>query len=88
INGLSCIDPDGAFYIFANVKKLIGKTFGRERIKNDKDVAKFFLNVAHVAVVPGVAFGYEGYVRFVFAKSLDTIKEGLDRIEKAILRLE
>lgn len=88
INGLSCIDPDGAFYIFANVKKLIGKTFGGERIKNDKDVAKFFLNVAHVAVVPGIAFGYEGYVRFVFAKSLDTIKEGLDRIEKAILRLE
>ena len=55
--------PRRCFYIFANVKT-DRQNLGRERIKNDKDVAKFFLNVAHVAVVPGVAFGYEGYVRF------------------------
>ncbi|MEA4877648.1 MULTISPECIES: pyridoxal phosphate-dependent aminotransferase [Bacteria] len=88
IEGLSCVNPDGAFYIFANVKKMFGKCFQGEKIENDRDVAKFFLNAAHVAVVPGVAFGYEGYVRFVFAKSLETIREGLDRIEEAMFHLE
>ncbi|HPT65176.1 MAG: pyridoxal phosphate-dependent aminotransferase [Acetomicrobium sp.] len=84
IEGLSCIEPKGAFYVFANVKNLFGRTYNGNKLENDKDVANFFLKAAHVAVVPGIAFAYEGYVRFVFAKSLGTIKEGLDRIEKAI----
>lgn len=87
IEGLSCIEPKGAFYVFAKVKDLFGRTYEGKKLESDKDVANFFLKVAHVAVVPGIAFAYEGYVRFVFAKSLEVIKEGLDRIEEAISEL-
>jgi len=88
IEGIKCQYPDGAFYTFPNVTALYGKEDDGNIIRSDMDVAKFFLNKAHVAVVPGVAFNYTGYVRFVFAKSMEEIKEGLDRIEKAIKELK
>ena len=88
IEGIRCQYPDGAFYTFPNVTSLYGKKYNGNIIGNDVDVAKFFLEKAHVAVVPGVAFNYSGYVRFVFAKSMEEIKEGLDRIEKAIEELK
>jgi len=88
IEGIKCNYPDGAFYTFPNVTALYGKEYSGNIIRNDMDVAKYFLEKAHVAVVPGVAFNYSGYVRFVFAKSLEEIKKGLDRIEKAIKELK
>ena len=88
IESIRCQYPDGAFYAFPNVTALYGKEYNGNIIGNDVDVAKFFLEKAHVAVVPGVAFNYSGYVRFVFAKSMEEIKEGLDRIEKAIKELK
>ncbi len=88
IEGIRCQYPDGAFYTFPNVTALYDKEYDGNIIRNDMDVAKFFLKKAHVAVVPGVAFNYSGYVRFVFAKSMEEIKEGLDRIEKAIKELK
>ncbi len=87
IEGLKCQNPDGAFYTFPNVTALYGKKYDGNIINNDLEVAKFFLEKAHVAVVPGVAFNYPGYVRFVFAKSMEEIKEGLNRIEQAIAEL-
>jgi aspartate aminotransferase len=87
IDRMSCVKPDGAFYAFANVQGVYGASFGDTVIRNDLDVSRFFLEEAHVAVVPGVAFEYPGYVRFVFAKSMEAIKEGLDRVERAISRL-
>ena len=88
IEGIRCQYPDGAFYTFPNVASLYGKKYNGNIIGNDVDVAKFFLEKAHVAVVPGVAFNYPGYVRFVFAKSIEEIKKGLDRVEKAIKELK
>jgi len=88
IEGIRCQYPDGAFYTFPKITNLFGKKYNGKIIINDVDVAKFFLEKAHVAVVPGVAFNYSGYVRFVFAKSMEEIKEGLDRIEKAIKELK
>jgi len=88
IEGITCQYPDGAFYTFPNITSLYGKKYNGNIIRSDVDVAKFFLNKAHVAVVPGVAFNYSGYIRFVFAKSMEEIKEGLDRIEKAIKELK
>jgi len=88
IEGIKCNYPDGAFYAFPNVTALYGKKYNGNIIGNDVNVAKFFLEKAHVAVVPGVAFNYLGYVRFVFAKSMEEINEGLDRIEKAIKELK
>ena len=88
IKGIKCQYPDGAFYTFPNVTALYSKKYDGNIIRSDIDVAKFFLEKAHVAVVPGAAFNYLGYVRFVFAKSIEEIKEGLDRIEKAIKELK
>jgi len=88
IEGIKCQYPDGAFYTFPNVTALYSKEYNGNTIRNDFDVAKFFLEKAHVAVIPGVAFNYSGYVRFVFAKSMEEIKEGLERIEKAIKELK
>jgi len=88
IEGISCQYPDGAFYTFPNVTDLYGKKYNGNIIRSDVDVARFFLNKAHVAVVPGLAFNYPDYVRFVFAKSMEVIKEGLNRIEKAIKELK
>ena len=88
IEGIRCQYPDGAFYTFPNVTSLYGKKYNGNIIGSDVDVAKFFLEKAHVAVVPGLAFNYSGYVRFVFAKSMEEIREGLDRIEKAIKELK
>jgi len=88
IEGIKCNYPDGAFYTFPNVTALYGKKYNGTTIENDMDVAKYFLEEAHVAVVPGVAFNYPGHIRFVFAKSMEEIKEGLDRIERAIKELK
>ena len=88
IKGVRCRYPDGAFYTFPNVTALYGKKYDGNIIRSDVDVAKFFLNKAHVAVVPGLAFNYSGHIRFVFAKSMEEIKEGLDRIERAIKDLK
>jgi len=87
IRGLHCKAPDGAFYTFPNVSGLYGKSYDGKTIKDDMDVAKFFLEKAHVAVVPGKAFMYPGHVRFVFARSMEEIREGLERVESAVKTL-
>ena len=76
INGfekMSCVNPGGAFYCFAN----IGKT-GLKSL----EIAEKLLEEVSVAVVPGIAFGSDEHVRLSFATSMDTIKKGLDRIEE------
>lgn len=84
IEGLSCRKPQGAFYVMANVSKLFGKTIGGEVIKDDMQLAAALLEKAHVAVVPGSAFGASDFVRLSYATSLEQIKEGLNRIDKFI----
>ncbi len=84
IEGVSCIKPDGAFYVMMNLEKLIGKTLGGRLIENDDDFAIAFLEQALVAVVPCSGFGAPGFVRWTYAASMENIKEGLDRLEKFI----
>lgn len=89
IEGIECKVPMGAFYIFPNCKGLLGKQQdGGEIISSCSDVAKFFLRVANVAVVPGVAFGAPGFVRISYAASEDKIKEACDRIKGACALLK
>ncbi len=82
IEGINYKKPEGAFYVFPNIKSFI-----KGDIKNDIDFASYLLEEAQVAVVPGSAFGKEGYMRLSYATSLENIKEGLDRIEQAIRKL-
>ena len=81
IDGVSCLEPEGAFYIFMNIKELFGRTFYGMKIESSADFASCFLKNGLVAVVPGNAFGADGYVRWSYAVSMEKIKKGLDRLE-------
>ena len=84
IDGVSCLNPHGAFYIMMNIKGLYGKTINGKTIENSDTFAEMFLENEKVAVVPGAGFGAEGYVRWSYATSLENITEGLDRLERFI----
>ncbi|MCT4564892.1 MAG: pyridoxal phosphate-dependent aminotransferase [Maledivibacter sp.] len=85
IDNLSCTVPSGAFYVMVNISKLIGKNLGGHDIKDSMDFAQYLLDSAKVAVIPGSGFGTDNYIRLSYATSLNNIKEGLNRIEKAII---
>ena len=82
IPGVSCIKPNGAFYVMMNIEKLIGRTLGGKLITNDDDFAVAFLENAYVATVPCSGFGMKNFIRWSYAASMDNIKEALDRLEK------
>jgi len=78
IKGLSCLKPNGAFYVFPNCQKLLGK---KTELKTDKDFVEKLLEEALVAVVQGSAFGLDGYFRISYATSMDNLKKALERIK-------
>ncbi|QOX66036.1 pyridoxal phosphate-dependent aminotransferase [Anoxybacterium hadale] len=82
--GIHCKSPDGAFYTYTNVMSYYGKIFGDKVIRNSYELAEFLLEQAHVACVPGEAFGMDGYIRFTFAIARERLMEGLDRVESAL----
>lgn len=75
IKNLSCYDPDGAFYLFINIKK-----FSNDSMKFCADL----MEQTGVALVPGLAFGMEGYVRLSFATSMEAIVDGINRIKEFV----
>ena len=82
IPGVSCIMPEGAFYIMMNIEKLIGRTIGGVEITDDDVFAEAFLKQGLVAVVPCSGFGIKNFVRWTYATSMENIEEGLNRLEK------
>ena len=84
IEGVSCIKPQGAFYIMMNIKKLFGRKIDGKIIDSSDTFCQLLLEKAKVALVPGSGFGAEGYVRWSYATSMENIKEGLDRLEAFI----
>ncbi len=84
IDGISCRKPNGAFYIFMNVKALLGVEHYGKVFNSASELCDDILERALVALVPSEGFGIDGYVRLSYATSMETIKEGLDRIEKYI----
>ncbi len=88
IPGVQCNLPGGAFYVFPDVKALIGKSYAGETINNVTDLARVLLEIEHVAIVPGVAFGDDNCFRLSYATSMDNIREGLDLIEKVLKALQ
>jgi aspartate aminotransferase len=87
IEGVSCYKPVGAFYVFPNFSSYYGKSYQGKKIANSTILADFFLDVARVAVVPGVEFGADPFERLSFATSMENIEEGLNRIEEALKKL-
>jgi aspartate aminotransferase len=88
IDGLSCIYPKGAFYVMMDVRKLMGKTYKGKTVKDSLDFSAFLLEDYLVAVVPGVAFGLEGFVRLSYATSMANIGKGFDRISEFVSLFE
>jgi aspartate aminotransferase len=85
IPGVTCVEPGGAFYAFPNISAHLGN--GPSALaKNDTDLAKLLLEKAHVALVPGEAFGAPGFLRISYATSIERIEEGLRRIEGLLTR--
>ena len=86
IEGLSCLKAGGAFYAFPDARKAISNLHETGKIAEATDMAlaEYLLEKFDVAVVPGSAFGAEGYFRISFATSMDNLINALDRIEKAL----
>ncbi|MBI6874973.1 pyridoxal phosphate-dependent aminotransferase [Clostridium aciditolerans] len=88
IEGVSCINPEGAFYVMMNISKIFGKKIDGVEIIDSMSFSEQLLDKAKVAVIPGIGFGVDNYVRFSYATSMDNIQKGLDRVEKFISELK
>jgi len=78
---VTCAEPRGAFYAFPNVSAALGKG-----IQTSLELSERLLAEAHVAVVPGEAFGVDRYIRISYAASMQNLKRGLDRIHQFIVQ--
>ncbi len=84
IDGLQCVKPQGAFYVFPDVSGVYGRTLAGIELTDSVSFAKACLEGARVALVPGRAFGADNHVRLSYATSLETIKDGLRRLAKLL----
>ena len=84
IDGVSCLKPEGAFYVMLNIAKLLGKNLGGMLINNSDDFSLAFLQSGLVATVSCSGFGCDGFVRLTYSASMDTIREGMDRLERFV----
>ena len=86
--GVTCMEPDGAFYVFPVMKTYYGKKVGDQTINNSDDLSMYLLNTAHVSSVSGSAFGEPDCIRLSFANSMKNIENGVARIKKALSDLK
>ena len=82
IPNISCVVPDGAFYVMIDVSQFYGKTLFGQTINNSIDFASVLLDEANVAVIPGIAFGSDDFIRLSYATSMGNIEEGLKRLSE------
>lgn len=87
IDGVHCNMPGGAFYAFPNFSRYFNAEANGTTIGGSGDLCEYLLSEARVALVPGIAFGDDDFIRFSYATGLKTISNGLDRIEEALGKL-
>jgi aspartate aminotransferase len=88
VPGVSCFDPQGAFYVFPDVSAYVGKTpKNGVPIEDDVALCDYLLDVGRVAVVPGSGFGAPGFVRLSYATSMENVTRGLERMGEALAAL-
>jgi len=85
MSGVRCVEPTGAFYCFPDVSAHYGRTIQGRKIADSNTFMQAAMELAHVALVPGAAFGEDRCVRLSFATSMEQIDRGLDRLEKLLL---
>jgi aspartate aminotransferase len=88
IPGVRCVMPKGAFYAFPNISGLFGKRSKGGVLRGSADVSAFLLDEARIATVAGVDFGSDAHIRLSYATGLDTIREGLSRMDAAVRTLD
>lgn len=86
--GVTCLSPQGAFYVFPNVSGTYGKSHAGKTITNSTSFAAYLLDEARIAVVPGVEFGSDSHVRISYATSMANIEKGMDRMAAAVAQLQ
>ena len=84
IEGVECLEPQGAFYAFPSLKGLIGRKIANRQVDSTLDLATIVLEEANVAFVPGEAFGAPGYARFSFALGIDDLVDGINRVTELV----
>lgn len=87
IKGITCYKPEGAFFLFPNISHYFGQHTDILKIEHSFDFAMHILYEAHIAAVPGSAFGAERFIRFSYATSMENLKEAIFRLKKALGRL-
>lgn len=91
LEAIDCLDyiyPEGAFYVFVDISKVFERTFNNVIINSSLDFANLLLDQINVAVVPGIGFGADNYMRLSYATSLEAIEEGLNRIENFLKEIK
>jgi aspartate aminotransferase len=88
VAGVTCTMPEGAFYAFPNIKAHLGKSLKGTVVNTSVEFAAAFLDEEYVAVVPGIDFGAEGYLRFSYATDIDSIDKGIERFARFCDKLE
>ena len=88
MEGITCANVDGAFYLLPDVSYYFGKKYNGKEIKDSFDFCSYILEEAHVAIVPGGAFNAPKCVRIAYTNSMEKIVEGMDRLEKALKKLQ
>ncbi len=84
---ITCIEPQGAFYLFANLSGAFSKTFQGSRLEDSDHMAALLLEHYRIALVPGQGFGAPEYARLSYATSMENIREGMNRLEAFLLAL-
>jgi len=88
VPGLSCFKPQGAFYLFPNVRSFYDKEANGAKIRNSYGLAYYLLKEARVAIVPGDAFGNDDHIRLSYATSMTNLEKSMDRIVEALAKLK
>lgn len=87
IPGMKTNLPDGAFYFFPDISYYFGKSYKDYKIQSGTDLSLYLLDEAHVALVPGIAFGDDRYIRFSYATSEENLREAMQRMKDALSKL-
>lgn len=88
IEGILCIKPKGAFYVFPNVSHYFGRTFRGKKMESGDDIAQFLLDEERVVVVPGSGFGSEDHVRISYACSMTELEKAAERLKRGFTKLQ
>lgn len=88
IEGITCPDVKGAFYVYPDVQRYLGKRFGDKVIENAVDLCQYLLDEALISTVPGEAYNVPGKIRISYSNSMENLEKALDRLEHALAQLK